>query len=222
MKKGSFGRQARQHHETTKEFAKEVVKHPEEFAPKTLKRAHLAQTLGAVRKGGQKLDTRAFNDRAKFDVDQRVHYGDQAGAYYGEAVGQRVAVEPVPIPVEPDGTYIYPGSGATRPIFPKINKPKAPKSNEMMARRQAPLPMFQNSAAGIFSAPRQKIPIAHLTTQPKAFAYGGKKLTRADLPKTVEGFKALAEELKHHGHNIRVGSGKLTNIRLNFIKRLLL
>ena len=52
---------------------------------------------------------------------------------------------------------------------------------------------------------------------------GGKKMTRADLPKTREGFVKLADELKGHGHNIRVNSGsELKHIRQNFIKKLAL
>jgi hypothetical protein len=49
----------------------------------------------------------------------------------------------------------------------------------------------------------------------------GTPMNRQSLPKTREGFVALAEELKGHGHNIRVNSGSsLPNIRQNFIRRL--
>jgi hypothetical protein len=45
--------------------------------------------------------------------------------------------------------------------------------------------------------------------------------SRAELPKSREGFVALAETLKGHGHNIRVNSGSsMSNIRQNFIRRL--
>ena len=52
--------------------------------------------------------------------------------------------------------------------------------------------------------------------------FSGKgKMTRADLPKTRDGFVKLAEELKGHGRHIRVNSGSdLKNIRQNFIKKL--
>jgi hypothetical protein len=47
------------------------------------------------------------------------------------------------------------------------------------------------------------------------------QFSRADLPKTRDGFVALAAELKGQGHNIRVNSGSsLANIRQNFIRRL--
>jgi hypothetical protein len=52
--------------------------------------------------------------------------------------------------------------------------------------------------------------------------FSGKgKMSRADLPKTREGFVKLAEELKGHGTIIRVNSGSaLKNIRQNFIRKL--
>jgi hypothetical protein len=54
--------------------------------------------------------------------------------------------------------------------------------------------------------------------------FSGKgKMSRADLPKTREGFVKFAEELKGHGTIIRVNSGSaLKNIRQNFIRKLAL
>jgi len=54
--------------------------------------------------------------------------------------------------------------------------------------------------------------------------FSGKgKMSRANLPKTREGFVKFAEELKGHGTIIRVNSGSaLKNIRQNFIRKLAL
>ena len=47
-KPGSFTAAAKRHGETSAEFARDVVAHPEKFSKKTEKRAHLAQTLGKL------------------------------------------------------------------------------------------------------------------------------------------------------------------------------
>jgi len=155
----------------------------------------------------------------KFDVDQRIKFGDSQGAYYGEAIGDRVPTVPVPIPIEPDGSLIHPGSGYTRPTFPKFAVQKKP-SNELKPRQKAPLPVFQDSASGIFSAPR--LPNAPVTSIPDkpAFGYVG-GLNRKNLPKTVEGFQDLAKKLAHEGHKIAIRpTSKLASIRATFIRKL--
>ena len=165
------------------------------------------------------LDHRAFPTIVKFDVDQRIKFGDRQGAYYGEAIGERVPAVPVPIPIEPDGSLVHPGSGYTRPTFPKFAVQKKP-SNELKPRQKAPLPMFQDTASGIFSAPR--MPNAPVTSVPvrEPFSYVG-GLTRKTLPKTVEGFQSLAKELAGAGHKIAIRpTSKLASIRATFIRKL--
>ena len=165
------------------------------------------------------LDHRAFPTIVKFDVDQRIKFGDRQGAYYGEAIGERVPAVPVPIPIEPDGSLVHPGSGYTRPTFPKFAVQKKP-SNELKPRQKAPLPMFQDTASGIFSAPR--MPNAPVTSVPvrEPFSYVG-GLTRKTLPKTVEGFQSLAKELASAGHKIAIRpTSKLASIRATFIRKL--
>ena len=168
-------------------------------------------------------DTVAQRPRgAKFTEDQRIRFGDRQGAYYGEEIGERVPVVPVPVPVESDGTYVHPGSGYVRETFPKFAVQKKP-SNSLKPRRVAPtpkLPMFQDTASGIFKAPRTNIPVVKSLPGAPPFSYTG---GRAGLPKTVEGFMELAEKLKGSGHKIRVNpTSKLTSIRQNFIRNLLL
>ena len=159
---------------------------------------------------------------AKFDIDQRINFGDRQGAYLGEQIGDRVPVVPVPVPVEPNGKYVHPGSGYTRPTFPKFPVQKKP-SNSLKPQRVAPmpeLPPFQETAAGIFSAPRmQNAPVTSVPERPP-FSYVG-DLTRKTLPKTVEGFSQLAKELADKGHLIRFNpTSKLTSIRATFIRKL--
>ena len=159
---------------------------------------------------------------AKFTEDQRIRFGDRQGAYYGEEIGERVPVVPVPVPVLPDGEYVHPGSGYVRKAFPKFAVQKKP-SNSLKPRRVAPtpkLPMFQDTASGIFKAPRTNIPVVKSLPGAPPFSYTG---GRAGLPKTVEGFMELAEKLKGSGHKIRVNpTSKLSSIRQNFIRNLLL
>ena len=159
---------------------------------------------------------------AKFTEDQRVRFGDRQGAYYGEEIGDRVPVVPVPVPVLPDGEYVHPNSGYVRKAFPKFAVQKKP-SNSLKPRRVAPtpkLPMFQDTASGIFSSPRIGIPVVKSLPGAPPFSYTG---GRKGLPKTVEGFMELAEKLKGSGHSIRVNpTSKLSSIRQNFIRNLLL
>jgi hypothetical protein len=54
IKKGAFTKQAKAQGKTTKEFAKDVLAHPEKHTAKTEKRAVLAQTLAKASKGGMK------------------------------------------------------------------------------------------------------------------------------------------------------------------------
>lgn len=165
------------------------------------------------------LDRKEFPAIVKFDVDQRIKFGDSQGAYYGEAIGDKVPAVPVPIPIEPDGSLVHPGSGYTRPTFPKFAVQKKP-SNSLKPRQKAPLPMFQDSASGIFSAPR--MPNAPVTSVPakEPFAYVG-GLTRKTLPKTVEGFQDLAKKLAGEGHKIAIRpTSKLASIRATFIRKL--
>ena len=179
-------------------------------------------------KGRGELKPDDFSDKAKFDIDTRVRFGDRQGAYLGEQIGDQVPVLPVPVPVEPDGTYTYPGSGYTRPVFPKIPIKRKPSNLMKVLSGPAP-PVFQDSKAppqlGIFASQRMTMPkaVAPLRT-PFGFT-GGKKgpfgLTKQTLPTTHEGFVQLAEMLRKNGHNIRVNSGaQLKNIRANFIRRL--
>jgi hypothetical protein len=168
-------------------------------------------------------DTVAQRPRgAKFTEDQRIRFGDRQGAYYGEEIGERVPVVPVPVPVESDGTYVHPGSGYVRETFPKFAVQKKP-SNSLKPRRVAPtpkLPMFQDTASGIFNAPRIGIPVVKSLPGAPPFSYTG---GRKGLPKTVEGFMELAKKLNGAGHSIRVNpTSKLTSIRQNFIRNLLL
>ena len=167
------------------------------------------------------LDKKAFPAIVKFDVDQRITFGDSQGAYYGEKIGERVPIVPVPIPIEPDGSLIHPGSGYTRPTFPKFAVQKKP-SNSLKPRKQAPLPMFQDSASGIFSAARMpNAPVTSVPTrQPFSFV-GGAGLTRKTLPKTVDGFMELAKSLEGSGTKIAVRpTSKLSSIRATFIRKL--
>ena len=167
------------------------------------------------------LDKKAFPAIVKFDVDQRITFGDSQGAYYGEKIGERVPIVPVPIPVEPDGSLVHPGSGYTRPTFPKFAVQKKP-SNSLKPRKQAPLPMFQDSASGIFSAARMpNAPVTSVPTrQPFSFV-GGAGLTRKTLPKTVDGFMELAKSLEGSGTKIAVRpTSKLSSIRATFIRKL--
>jgi len=133
-----------------------------------------------------------------------------------------VPVVPVPIPVETDGTYVHPGSGYMRTTFPKFAVQKKP-SNSLKPRRVAPtpkLPQFQDTASGIFSSPRLGLPKVKSIPDEPPFSYTG---GRAGLPKTVEGYIELAKKLNGSGHKIRVNpTSKLTSIRQNFIRNLLL
>jgi hypothetical protein len=179
-------------------------------------------------KGRARLHPADFSDKAKFDVDTRVRFGDRQGAYLGEEIGEQVPTMPVPVPVEPDGTYTHPGSGYTRPIFPKIAVKRKPSNLMKVLSGPAP-PVFQDSKAppqlGIFASQRMTMPkaVAPLR-QPFGFS-GGKKgpmgLTKQNLPTTHEGFVQLAGVLRKNGYNIRVNSGgQLKNIRANFIRKL--
>jgi len=47
---GSFSEKAREHGESTAEFAREVAQHPEDYQSRTEKQARLAETLAKVRK----------------------------------------------------------------------------------------------------------------------------------------------------------------------------
>ncbi len=47
---GAFSEKAREHGESTAQFAKEVAQHPEDYQARTEKQARLAQTLAKVRK----------------------------------------------------------------------------------------------------------------------------------------------------------------------------
>jgi len=157
---------------------------------------------------------------AKFTVDQRVKFGDRQGAYYGEQIGDRVPVAPVPVPITPDGNYVHPGSGYTRPSFPKFTVQKKP-SNSLKPRRMAPtpkLPMFQDSAAGIFSAARLEIPKVTSVPARAPFSFTG---GRKGLPKDLKGFEELAEKMKGAGHPIKYSpTSKLSSIRQTFIRQL--
>lgn len=159
---------------------------------------------------------------AKFTEDQRVRFGDRQGAYYGEEIGDRVPVAPVPVPILPDGEYVHPGSGYVRKAFPKFTVQNKP-SNSLKPRRMAPipkLPMFQETASGIFSSPRLGLPKVTSVPEQVPFTYTG---GRAGLPKTVEGFVELAKKLNSAGHKIRVNpTSKLSSIRQNFIRNLLI
>jgi hypothetical protein len=159
---------------------------------------------------------------AKFTEDQRVRFGDRQGAYYGEEIGDRVPVVPVPVPVLPDGEYVHPNSGYVRKAFPKFAVQKKP-SNSLKPRRVAPtpkLPMFQDTASGIFSSPRLELPKVTSVPATLPFSYTG---GRKGLPKTVEGFVELAKKLNGAGHSIRVNpTSKLSSIRQNFIRNLVL
>jgi hypothetical protein len=178
-------------------------------------------------KGRARLNPEDFSDKAKFDVDNRVRFGDRQGAYYGEEIGEQVPEMPVPVPIEPDGTYIHPGSGYTRPIFPKMTVQKKPSNTMKIIKEPAP-PVFQNSKnppqLGIFKAERMTMPKAVAPIRPPFSYTGGKSilgLTKKNLPTTHEGYVKLAEVLRQNGHNIRVNSGaQLKNIRANFIRRL--
>ena len=172
-----------------------------------------------------RLNPRAFNTRVRFDTDQRIKFGDSQGAYLGEGIGEQVPLQPVPIPVTPDGEFVRPNSGYVRPTFPRFRQAKEKPKNTMAAKeykRQAALPQFQNSQSppqlGIFAAQRLQTPQTVLTQPRAAFSFiGGRK----GLPKTREGFVELAAKLKGMGHPIRVNSGSdLKNIRANFIRRL--
>jgi len=145
MKHGAFKKQAERAHESTAEYAADVLAHPSAHTKRTAKRAVLAKTLAKVR-GGAKLVPKSFSDKAKFDVDQRIRFGDAAGAYLGESIGQRTAVQNVPIPVEPDGSYMHPTTGYVRPSFPKMPLDKKP-SNSLKPRGEAPAPHFDKTAA---------------------------------------------------------------------------
>jgi hypothetical protein len=182
--------------------------------------------------GVHHLNPASFNTSAKFDVDRRIRFGDSQGAYLGEAIGDSVPVQPVPVPVLPDGSLILPGSGYTRPTFPRFRQPKAKPDNAMKLRefeRKPAPPVFQNSASPsqmkLFSAKRMPLPVAVLPQPRPVFAYTGGAsilgLTRKNLPKTREGFVELADKLKGSGHTIRVNSGSsIKNIRANFVRRL--
>jgi hypothetical protein len=172
-KPGALTKAAKRHGETPMEYAKDVLAHPAEHTATTKKRATLAKTLvGLHAKGGKRFNPRAFNAAAQFDRDGRTAFGNQSGAYLGESLGQQVAVQNVPIPVEPDGTYVNPTTGYTRPVFPKMPIDKKP-SNELRPIKQSAPPMFQDSAKGIFSAPRMTMPPV-VPKVPKAFSGNGK------------------------------------------------
>ena len=80
--------------------------------------------------------------------------------------------------------------------------------------------MFQDTASGIFNEPRIKLPKVKSIPKQKPFTFTG---GRAGLPKTVEGFMDLAEEMNGAGYSIRVNpTSKLSSIRQNFIRNLLL
>ena len=187
---GALTKLAKRHGETAEDFAEEVLSHPKQFAKTTRKRAQLAKTLKGFRGGedahgrredapahgldvtyGAQYNPRAFNDNAHFSTDNRTKFGNQSGAYLGESIGKQVAVQNVPIPVEPDGTYVHPTTGYTMPVFPNMPISKKP-SNTMKPRPQAPLPMFQDSASGIFSAPRLKMPPVMPKVPNPPIAYG--------------------------------------------------
>ena len=131
----------------------------------------LAKTLAGA-KGGKRFSPVAFNGSARFDRDGRTAFGNQSGAYLGESLGQRVAVQNVPVPIELDGTYVNPITGYTRPVFPKMPIDKKP-SNSLKPIQGPPPPVFQDSAKGIFSAPRMRMP-AVKPVVPKAFSGAGK------------------------------------------------
>lgn len=183
-------------------------------------------------KAPHKLNPSAFNSKAKFDVDRRIRFGDSQGAYLGESIGESVPLQPVPVPVLPDGAYVRPGSGYTRPTFPRFRQVKEKPTNDMSVKafsREAQPAVFQNSKAppqlGIFAAKRLGIPKAVLPQPRKVFSYSGGAsilgLTRKNLPKTREEYVELADKLKGSGHTIRVNSGSsIKNIRANFIRRL--
>jgi hypothetical protein len=179
-----------------------------------------------------KLKPSAFNSKTKFDVDRRIRFGDSQGAYLGENFGDSVPLQPVPVPVLPDGALVRPGSGYTRPTFPRFRQAKEKPNNDMSVKaftREPQPAVFQNSKAppqlGIFAAKRIGIPKAVLPQPRKVFSYTGGKsilgLTRKNLPTTREGYVELADKLKGSGHTIRVNSGSsMKNIRANFIRRL--
>jgi hypothetical protein len=132
---------------------------------------------GGARPG--KINLAVQSGAVRFDRDTRPAFGNRQGAYLGEQIGNQVGLAPVPIPVTPGGQLIKPGSGYVRPTFPRISKERMP-TNELKPRKEAPLPMFQDSAKGIFSAPRLRIPKADLPSDDparKGVAYGrGKSL----------------------------------------------
>lgn len=179
-----------------------------------------------------KLKPKSFDNKAKFNVDRRIRFGDSQGAYLGESIGESVPLQPVPVPVLSDGAYVRPGSGYTRPTFPRFRQVKEKPDNTMKLAEQerAPKPpMFQNSKAppqlGIFAAKRVGLPKTVLPQPRKVFSYSGGQsilgLTRKNLPITREGYVELSDKLKGSGHNIRVNSGSsIKNIRANFIRRL--
>ena len=149
---------------------------------------------GGARPG--KINLAVQSGAVRFDRDTRPAFGNRQGAYLGEQIGQQVPLAPVPIPVTPDGQLIKPGSGYVRPTFPRISKDRMP-TNELKPRKEAPLPMFQDSAKGIFSAPRLRIPKADLPaddTAREGVAYGrGKSLKeRLSDGKMKGGFPLLS------------------------------
>ena len=216
MKKDAFTKQALQHKMTPEDFADHVLGHPKDFTVTTRRRAQFVKNVR--HKGGAKIDMEAQNKSVTFDIDQRAKFGDRQGAYLGEEIGDQVPETPLPMPVEPDGTLAAPDSNYSRPSFPKFTVQHKP-SNELKPRQEAPKPMFQDTASGIFSAPRIPLPVSKAPKK-APFAYTG-GLTRKTLPKDREGFEKLAEQLKGQGKVIRINSGsQLKSIRANFIKHL--
>lgn len=57
-KPGAFSAQADKAGMSTAEFAKEVTSNPDEYSPKTVKRAQLAKTLAGMRKKKKKPSKR--------------------------------------------------------------------------------------------------------------------------------------------------------------------
>lgn len=49
-RRGAFSEKAREHGESTAEFAREVAQNPEDYQARTEKQARLAETLAKVRK----------------------------------------------------------------------------------------------------------------------------------------------------------------------------
>ena len=50
---GAFTRQARQHGMSAQEFANKVLKNPNRYSKKTVKRARFAKTMGRIARGNK-------------------------------------------------------------------------------------------------------------------------------------------------------------------------